>query len=167
MKEGKPIPCDNEVEKQMRGVSYNAKAIFFPQSRPQRTFHGGRFIFHVSDPRNLCDPDWLYSSYDERGALAGLPGGRLSDIRTFHRKYDYRLCGRTAALAIGLKRSLLLLNVLPFAGFTMSGGSAALLNMLHGFFAIGAVLAPFLVLWGTRRGNEGWHTAVWNRRLSY
>ncbi len=99
-------------------------------------------------------------------------------------------------LAIGLKRSLLLLNVLPFAGFaitlssgnpwllifallltglgrgavsnynnqiisTLSGGSAALLNMLHGFFAIGAVLAPFLVLWVTRRGNEGWHTAVW------
>lgn len=99
-------------------------------------------------------------------------------------------------LAIGLKRSLLLLNVLPFAGFaitlstgnpwllifallltglgrgavsnynnqiisTLSGGSAALLNMLHGFFAIGAVLAPFLVLRATRRGNEGWHTAVW------
>lgn len=99
-------------------------------------------------------------------------------------------------LTIGLKRSLLLLNVLPFARFaitlssgnpwllifallltglgrgavsnynnqiisTLSGGSAALLNMLHGFFAIGAVLAPFLVLWVTRRGNEGWHTAVW------
>lgn len=97
MKDGNPIPCDNEVEKQMRGVSYNAKAIFFPQSRPQRTFHGGQFIFHVSDPRHLYDPDWLYSSYDERGVLAGLPGGRLSDIRTLHRKYDYRPCGRAAA----------------------------------------------------------------------
>lgn len=97
-------------------------------------------------------------------------------------------------LAIGLKRSLLVLNVLPFLGFVialstgnplalifallltgigrgaisnynnqiigmLSGGSAAPLNMLHGFFAIGAVLAPVLVLLCTRTG--GWRWAVW------
>lgn len=99
-------------------------------------------------------------------------------------------------LAMGLKRSLLVLNVLPFAGFaltlvtgnplalifallltgigrgavsnynnqiisTLSGGSAAPLNMLHGFFAIGAVLAPVLVLLCARAGGGGWRRAVW------
>ena len=43
---------------------------------------------------------------------------------------------------------------------TLSGGSAAPLNMLHGFFAIGAVLAPFLVLAFTRMGFSGWRKAV-------
>lgn len=99
-------------------------------------------------------------------------------------------------LAIGLKRSLLALNVLPFLGFamtlltgnplalifallltgigrgavsnynnqivsTLSGGSAAPLNILHGFFAIGAVLAPVLVLLLERGGGGGWRRAVW------
>lgn len=99
-------------------------------------------------------------------------------------------------LVIGLKRSLLALNVLPFLGFaitlftgnplalifallltgigrgavsnynnqivsTLSGGSAAPLNMLHGFFAIGAVLAPVLVLLLDRGGGGGWRGAVW------
>jgi len=98
-------------------------------------------------------------------------------------------------LVIGIKRSLLALNVLPFVGFaitlvtgnplmlifallltgigrgavsnynnqiisTISGGSAAPLNMLHGFFAIGAVSAPFLALFCTRNGDSGWKTAV-------
>ena len=98
-------------------------------------------------------------------------------------------------LAIGLKRSLLALNVLPFLGFavtlftgnplalifallltgigrgavsnynnqivsTLSGGSAAPLNILHGFFAIGAVLAPVLVLLLDRGGGGGWRWAV-------
>lgn len=99
-------------------------------------------------------------------------------------------------LAIGLKRSLLVLNVLPFLGFaitlltgnplalifallltgigrgavsnynnqiisTLSGGSAAPLNILHGFFAIGAVLAPVLVLLFDRADGGGWRRAVW------
>lgn len=98
-------------------------------------------------------------------------------------------------LAIGLKRSLLALNVLPFAGFAitlatgnpwllifallltgigrgavsnynnqiisaLSGGSAVPLNMLHGFFAIGAVLAPVLTLWFSHTSG-GWQGAVW------
>lgn len=98
-------------------------------------------------------------------------------------------------LALGLKRSLLMLNVLPFAGFaitlitgmpwvlvfallltgigrgavsnynnqivsTLSGGSAAPLNMLHGFFAIGAVLAPVLVLLCTHVNRGSWRWAV-------
>ena len=99
-------------------------------------------------------------------------------------------------LAIGLKTSLLLQNILPFAGFaitlvtgnpwllifallltglgrgaisnynnqiisTLSGGSAVPLNMLHGFFAIGAVSAPFLALMFTRTANSGWRKAVY------
>lgn len=98
-------------------------------------------------------------------------------------------------LVLGLKRSLLMLNVLPFAGFTitlvtgmpwalvfallltgigrgavsnynnqivstLSGGSAAPLNMLHGFFAIGAVLAPVLVLLCSHENGRGWRLAV-------
>ena len=98
-------------------------------------------------------------------------------------------------LAIGLKRSLMLLNVLPFAGFAitlvtgnpfllifallltgigrgavsnynnqavsaLSGGSAAPLNMLHGFFAIGAVSAPLLALLFSGDGS-GWRPAVY------
>lgn len=90
---------------------------------------------------------------------------------------------------------LLMLNVLPFAGFaitlvtgtpwalvfallltgigrgavsnynnqivsTLSGGSAAPLNMLHGFFAIGAVLAPVLVLLCTHVDRGSWRWAV-------
>lgn len=99
-------------------------------------------------------------------------------------------------LLIGLKKSLISLNVLPFAGFaialltgnpillifaflltgigrgsisnynnqiisTLSQGSAAPLNALHGFFAIGAVSAPFLVLFCTKSGNTGWRYAVY------
>lgn len=99
-------------------------------------------------------------------------------------------------LWIGLKRSLLCLNILPFVGFfitlltgnpillilailltgigrgaisnynnqivsTLSAGSAAPLNALHGFFAIGAVSAPFLVLLCTRNGDSGWRYAVY------
>ena len=99
-------------------------------------------------------------------------------------------------LMFGLRRSLLVQNILPFAGFamtlvtgnpwvlifallltglgrgavsnynnqiisTLSGGSAAPLNMLHGFFAIGAVLAPFLVLTFTRTDSSGWRKVVW------
>ena len=98
-------------------------------------------------------------------------------------------------LMFGLRRSLLVQNILPFAGFaitlvtgnpwvlifallltglgrgavsnynnqiisTLSGGSAAPLNMLHGFFAIGAVLAPFLVLALTRTDPGGWRKVV-------
>lgn len=98
-------------------------------------------------------------------------------------------------MVIGLKRSLLILNVLPFIGFaitlftgtpwvlifallltgigrgavsnynnqiisTLSGGSAAPLNLLHGFFAIGAVLAPALALLVNRTGSGGWRLAV-------
>ncbi|MCQ5128457.1 MFS transporter [Butyricicoccus faecihominis] len=43
---------------------------------------------------------------------------------------------------------------------SLSGGSAAPLNMLHGFFAIGAVSAPFLVLFCTRNSDHGWRYAV-------
>lgn len=99
-------------------------------------------------------------------------------------------------LVFGLRRSLLVQNILPFTGFaltlvtgnpwvlifamlltglgrgavsnynnqiisTLSGGSAALLNMLHGFFAIGAVLAPFLVLFFTRADSGGWRRVVY------
>lgn len=39
-------------------------------------------------------------------------------------------------------------------------GNGTVLNVLHGFFAIGAFLAPFLVLLCTRSGGEGWRTAV-------
>lgn len=99
-------------------------------------------------------------------------------------------------LAIGLKRSLLSLNILTFIGFaitlvtgnpillifallltglgrgavsnynnqavsTLSGGSSAPLNALHGFFAIGAVIAPFLAMLCTRNGDSGWRYAVY------
>ncbi len=43
---------------------------------------------------------------------------------------------------------------------TLSGGSAAPLNMLHGFFAIGAVLAPVLVLLCTHVDRGSWRWAV-------
>lgn len=43
---------------------------------------------------------------------------------------------------------------------SLSKGSAAPLNMLHGFFAIGAVSAPFLVLFCTRGSDHGWRYAV-------
>lgn len=42
----------------------------------------------------------------------------------------------------------------------LSGDSSAPLNMLHGFFAIGAVLAPVLVLACTGRSDSGWRIAV-------
>lgn len=100
-------------------------------------------------------------------------------------------------LTIGLKRSLMVLNPLPFLGFAitlvtgnpyvlifallltglgrgavsnynnhavsaLSGGSAAPLNALHGFFAIGAVSAPFLALICSRLfGNSGWRAALY------
>ena len=43
----------------------------------------------------------------------------------------------------------------------LSRGSAGPLNMLHSFFATGALVAPFLVLLCTRSGNSGWRTAVY------
>ena len=43
----------------------------------------------------------------------------------------------------------------------LSGGSSAPLNALHGFFAIGAVLAPILAMICTGRGADGWRSAVW------
>lgn len=43
----------------------------------------------------------------------------------------------------------------------LSGGSAMPLNFLHGCFAIGAVLAPVLVLTCTKGGNAGWRIAVY------
>lgn len=42
----------------------------------------------------------------------------------------------------------------------MSGGSAAPLNALHGFFAIGAFSAPFIVLLCTANSDSGWKLAV-------
>lgn len=43
----------------------------------------------------------------------------------------------------------------------LSRGSSGPLNMLHSFFAIGALLSPFLVLLCTRSGDSGWRTAVY------
>lgn len=43
----------------------------------------------------------------------------------------------------------------------LSGGSAMPLNILHGCFAIGAVLAPVLVLLCTSGGNAGWRFAIY------
>ncbi|MGN1009100.1 MAG: MFS transporter, partial [Butyricicoccus sp.] len=43
----------------------------------------------------------------------------------------------------------------------LSRGSAGPLNMLHSFFAIGALLSPFMVLLCTRGGDSGWRTAVY------
>lgn len=43
----------------------------------------------------------------------------------------------------------------------LSRGSSGPLNMLHSFFAIGALLSPFLVLLCTRSGDRGWHTVVY------
>lgn len=43
----------------------------------------------------------------------------------------------------------------------LSRGSSGPLNMLHSFFAVGALLSPFLVLLCTRSGNSGWRTAVY------
>ena len=44
----------------------------------------------------------------------------------------------------------------------LSGGSSAPLNALHGFFAIGAVTAPFLALICSRLfGNSGWRAALY------
>ncbi|MCL2568232.1 MAG: MFS transporter [Oscillospiraceae bacterium] len=43
----------------------------------------------------------------------------------------------------------------------VSNGSAAALNLLHSVFAIGALSAPFLVIWSTNlMGDEGWKLAV-------
>lgn len=99
-------------------------------------------------------------------------------------------------ILFGLRRSMLGLNILPFAGFaiilvtgnpwmlifallltglgrgavsnynnqiisTLSKGSAAPLNMLHGFFAIGAVMAPFLVLFFSQADSGGWRKVVY------
>ena len=97
---------------------------------------------------------------------------------------------------LGYKRTLLIFNVLPFAGFaltlatgnpvllflallltgigrgavnyynnqiinSLSHGSSGPLNMLHSFFAFGALLSPFLVLLCTRGGDSGWRIAVY------
>ncbi len=105
------------------------------------------------------------------------------------------LCASILPLIFGLKRSLLLLNIFPFAGLALtlvtgnpvllivamlinglgrgaisnynnqavsalSGGSSVPLNALHGFFAIGAVSAPFLALLCSRIGTSGWRYAV-------
>jgi fucose permease len=43
----------------------------------------------------------------------------------------------------------------------LSGGSSSLLNALHGFFAIGAVLAPLLTLVFTRNNEHGWRMVVY------
>lgn len=43
----------------------------------------------------------------------------------------------------------------------LSGGSAMPLNVLHGCFAIGAVLAPVLTLFCTSSGNSGWRIAIY------
>ena len=43
----------------------------------------------------------------------------------------------------------------------LSRGSSGPLNMLHSFFAIGALLSPFMVLLCTRGGDSGWRTAVY------
>lgn len=43
----------------------------------------------------------------------------------------------------------------------LSHGSSGPLNMLHSFFAIGALLSPFLVLACTSSGDSGWRTAVY------
>lgn len=43
----------------------------------------------------------------------------------------------------------------------LSCGSSGPLNMLHSFFAVGALLSPFLVLLCTRSGDSGWRTAVY------
>lgn len=100
------------------------------------------------------------------------------------------------ALSLGMKRSLLMLNVVTFIGFAitlitgnpvililamlmtglgrgavsnynnqvvseLSGGSAMPLNILHGCFAIGAVLAPVLALICTHNGDSGWRYAIY------
>ncbi|MBQ9062490.1 MAG: MFS transporter [Eubacterium sp.] len=99
-------------------------------------------------------------------------------------------------LFIGIKNSLMILNLLPFIGFaitlvtgnplllifallltglgrgsisnynnqavsTLSGGSSAPLNALHGFFAIGAVSAPLITLVCTRNNPSGWRLTVY------
>ena len=46
------------------------------------------------------------------------------------------------------------------AASVLSEGSPAPLNALQGFFAVGAVISPVLVLACTRNGNSGWRTAV-------
>ncbi len=43
----------------------------------------------------------------------------------------------------------------------LSHGSSGPLNMLHSFFAIGALLSPFMVLLCTHGGDSGWRTAVY------
>ena len=43
----------------------------------------------------------------------------------------------------------------------LSRGSSGPLNMLHSFFAVGALLAPFMVLICTRGGDSGWRSAVY------
>lgn len=42
----------------------------------------------------------------------------------------------------------------------LSKGHSGPLNMLHGFFAIGAFLSPFIVLFCTRKSESGWKMAV-------
>ena len=46
------------------------------------------------------------------------------------------------------------------AASVLSEGSSAPLNALQGFFAVGAVISPVLVLACTRNGSSGWRTAV-------
>ena len=42
----------------------------------------------------------------------------------------------------------------------VSGGSMSALNFLHSMFAVGALLAPLLVMFSTRAGDEGWRVAA-------
>lgn len=168
-------------------------------------------FFNSLSPRDRYMVGNLFFLYLIQGIYVIMIGSILPDMKTEY-GLDYQtggllisahsignmVTGLAAGLLpmiIGLKRSLLILNVLPFIGFaitlftgtpwtlifallltgigrgavgnynnqiisTLSGGSAAPLNMLHGFFAMGAVLAPALVLLVNRKGSGGWRLAV-------
>ena len=99
-------------------------------------------------------------------------------------------------LMIGIKNSLMILNLLTYIGFiivlvtgnpvllifaflltglgrgsvsnynnqavsTLSGGNSSPLNALHGFFSIGAVMAPLIALICTRSNSSGWRLTLY------
>lgn len=119
---------------------------------------------------------WLISAHSVGNIVTGLLAGFLP-------------------IYLGMKNSLMALNVFAFVGFgitlftgnpfllvialfftgvgrgavsnynnltinRLSAGAAGPLNMLHGFFAIGAFLSPFLVLFCTKSSQAGWRYTV-------
>ena len=171
------------------------KPSFFKNLKPSdRYMVGNLFFLYLIQGIYVIMIGSILPMMKEEYGLSYQVGGFLISAHSIGNMATGLIAG-VLPLAFGLRRSLLVQNVLPFAGFaitlvtgnpwilifallltglgrgavsnynnqiisTLSGGSAAPLNMLHGFFAIGAVLAPFLVLIFTRENAGGWRWVV-------